>query len=206
MIAIVDYGIGNLASITNALNKLKVHSIITADPDEIRNAAALILPGVGAAGEGMKNLKKKNLDQLLMNEINRGKPLLGICLGMQLLFEKSEEGDVECLGVIKGKVIKFKKERKVPQIGWNQIRIQQFNNETMKQLFLDIPNKSYFYFVNSYYCEQDDKSIIAAETIYGEKFPSVIIQKNIVATQFHPEKSGKVGYRLLENIIRSFIC
>ena len=198
MIAIIDYGIGNLASITNALNRLKIISIITADLIQIRKADGLILPGVGAAGEGMKNLKKNNLDRLLVYEINRCKPFLGICLGMQLLFEKSEEGDVECLGVIKGKVIKFKKERKVPQIGWNQVRIKNYELR-IKNLWTGIPDKSYFYFVNSYYCEPDDKSIISAETIYGEKFPSVVMQKNIVATQFHPEKSGDVGMKFLEN-------
>lgn len=199
MIVIIDYGIGNLASVINALNRLKIQAKISSDPREIKKAGALILPGVGAAGEGMKNLKKKNLDKLLIVEINRGKPFLGICLGMQLLFDKSEEGNAKCLEVLKGKVRKFKKERKIPQIGWNDIRIQQFKKKTMKQLFLDIPNNSYFYFVNSYYCEPDDKSIIAAETVYGEISPSVVIQKNIVATQFHPEKSGKVGMQFLKN-------
>ncbi len=198
MIAIIDYGIGNLASVTNALSRLKIKSMITADSIQISEADGLILPGVGAAGEGMKNLKNKNLDKLLIREINSGKPFLGICLGMQLLFEKSEEGGAECLGVIKGMVIKFKKERKVPQIGWNQIKVQS-SKFKVQSLFRNIPNKSYLYFVNSYYCEPVDKSIIVADTVYGEKFPSVVMQKNIVATQFHPEKSGKAGMQFLKN-------
>ncbi len=212
MIAIIDYGIGNLASITNVLNRLKIESIITSDPDEIEKAAGLILPGVGAAGEGMKNLKVRNLDKLIITEIKRGKPFLGICLGMQLLFEKSEEGDVECLGILKGVVKKFRKEKKVPQIGWNQVKYQISNIKNqkyklnIKNLTTGIPNSSYFYFVNSFYCEPEDKSIIAAETVYGEKFTSIIVKDNLVATQFHPEKSGKVGFRLLENFVRSFSC
>lgn len=198
MIAVIDYGIGNLASVINAFNRLKIPAKISSDPREIKKASALILPGVGAAGEGMKNLKEKNLDKLLVAEINRGKPFLGICLGMQLLFENSEEGDVGCLGIIKGTVLKFNKEKKVPQIGWNQIKVKSPKLK-VKSLFRNIPNNSYFYFVNSYYCEPVDKSVIAAETVYGENFPSVVMQDNIVATQFHPEKSGKVGMQYLKN-------
>ncbi|MBI4990487.1 imidazole glycerol phosphate synthase subunit HisH [Candidatus Gottesmanbacteria bacterium] len=196
MIAIIDYGIGNLASITNALNRLSVKSKITADLDEIKKAGGLILPGVGNAGEGMKNLKERKLDKLIKEEIQKGKSFLGICLGMQLLFEKSEEGSVECLGILKGMVKKFQKERKIPQIGWNRVKL--------KILFKNIPDKSFFYFVNSYYCVPEDKSIVAAETEYGEEFASIIVKDNIVATQFHPEKSGRVGYQLLYNIIHYF--
>ncbi|MBI3379473.1 imidazole glycerol phosphate synthase subunit HisH [Candidatus Gottesmanbacteria bacterium] len=205
MIAIIDYGIGNLASITNALNKLNIKSIITDDVDEMKKASGLILPGVGAAGEGMKNIKERKLDKVLIETVKRGKPFLGICLGMQLLFEKSEEGQVECLGVLKGMVKKFRKERKVPQIGWNQIKYQKQKMNTL-QLFSGIPNDSYFYFVNSYYCIPEDSSIIAAKTIYGEDFASVVVQKNIVATQFHPEKSGKAGFNLLGNFARNLLC
>ncbi len=202
MIAIIDYGIGNLASIQNALDRLKIASMITNKPDEIRKANGLILPGVGAAQEGMKNLKKRNLDRLLIGEIVSRKPFLGICLGMQLLFDKSEEGDVKCLGVLKGTVKKFKKERKVPQIGWNRV-ITMNQEPRTKNLFKNIPDKSYFYFVNSYYCEPKDRSVIIGETDYGEKFASIIIKNNIVATQFHPEKSGAVGQQLLSNWIKT---
>lgn len=198
MIAIIDYGIGNLASITNALNRLKIASNITNDPAEIRKADGLILPGVGAAGEGMKNLKKKRFDQLIVEEINRGKAFLGICLGMQLLFEKSEEGNVNCLGILEGTVKKFTKERKVPQIGWNEVKIRNPKPE-IRNLFQRIPDKRYFYFVNSYYCVPKKKSMIVGETEYGEKFASIIVSDNILATQFHPEKSGKAGMQFLQN-------
>lgn len=202
MIAIIDYGIGNLASITNALKRLKIESIITADPGQIKKAAGLILPGVGAAGEGMMNLQERKLDRAIITETKTGKPFLGICLGMQLLFERSQEGNVNCLGILKGTVKKFKKERKIPQIGWNEVRIM--NKELgIKNLFKGIHDNSYFYFVNSYYCVPKDQSIITAETEYGEKFASVIVKNNIVATQFHPEKSGKIGLRLLNNFIKS---
>lgn len=200
MIAVLDYGVGNLASIKNALDRLKTASVITNNQEKIRKADGLIMPGVGSAAEGMKNLVKNNLDKLLISEIIGGKPFLGICLGMQLLFEKSDEGKVDCLGVIKGEVRKFKKERKIPQIGWNQVGIK--NKETEK-LFEDIPNKSFFYFVNSYYCIPEDESIIAGETEYGEKFASVIIKGNVTATQFHPEKSGKTGQKLLSNWLKT---
>lgn len=194
MIVIIDYGLGNLASITNALNKLGIQSRISGNPSVIKKAKALILPGVGAAGEGMKNLKVKGLDKIILQEIKKGKPLLGICLGMQLLFEKSEEGKIECLGVFKGMVKKFKKERKIPQIGWNNVLF------TKKQkLFQNIPDKSFFYFVNSFYCQPQDKSIITGTTEYGERFASIVIKDNVVGMQFHPEKSADSGLQLLKN-------
>ncbi|MCJ7740127.1 imidazole glycerol phosphate synthase subunit HisH [Candidatus Microgenomates bacterium] len=191
MIAIIDYGLGNLASVSNAFTKLGIPTEISSDPLVLTKTKALIFPGVGAAGEGMKNLAKKGLTKVIQEEVKRGKPVLGICLGMQLLFDKSEEGNVNCLGLLKGQVKKFRKERKIPQIGWNQV--------TMKKLFFNIPDKSFFYFVNSYYCLPAEKSIIVGETDYGEKFASIIVQNNIIATQFHPEKSGKVGFQLLKN-------
>ncbi len=204
MIAVIDYGIGNLGSVANALIKLGKEFQISGDLDVVQKAEMLILPGVGAAGKGMENLENRNLDRFLTEEIKRGKPFLGICLGMQLLFEKSEEGNVNCLGLLKGKVKKFKRERKVPQIGWNKVEIQQCSNATMKQLFKNIPDESYFYFVNSYYCIPQDNSIIAGATEYGEKFASLIVKNNIIATQFHPEKSGVLGFKLLKNIINIF--
>ena len=206
MIGIIDYGIGNLGSIANALIKLNKKFLISGNPLQLKNAEILILPGVGSALAGMKNIKKIKLDKFIVEEIKRGKSFVGICLGMQLLFEKSEEGNVPCIGIIKGKVKKFQKERKVPQIGWNQVRIKKDAWGIKNKLFTGIPNDSYFYFVNSYYCIPDDKSIIAAETEYGEKFASIIVKDNIIATQFHPEKSGKVGFQLLNNFIRIAKC
>lgn len=202
MIVVVDYELGNLASIVNALKKLEIPSRISSDPNMIKKAKALILPGVGAAREGMKNLKNTGLDKVITKEIQNSKPILGICLGMQLLFERSEEGDVECLGILKGIVKKFCKERKIPQIGWNEVEIQSHPDSIgtkLKILFKNIPNGSYFYFINSYYCKPEDKSIIVGKTEYGKEFTSVIVKDNIVATQFHPEKSGKAGLQFLKN-------
>jgi glutamine amidotransferase len=205
MITIIDYGIGNLASVKNALDKLGVKNVISSNPKTIKQAKALILPGVGAASEGMNNLRLTGLDKVIIMEINKGKPVLGICLGMQLLFEKSEEGNVDCLGILKGKVRKFEKEKKVPQIGWNNMKMEQNHNVAIEQLFKNIANNSYFYFVNSYYCIPEDETIIAGETEYGEKFASVIIKDNIVTTQFHPEKSGKVGFQFIKNFMEIYL-
>ena len=204
MIVVIDYGIGNIASITNALNRLNIPAVISRSISTIEKADCLILPGVGAAGEGMRNLQKSGLDKVIKKEIIKGKKFLGICLGMQLLFERSEEGNVECLGLLKGRVKKFKRERKVPQIGWNQVRIKNAELGIKNKLFNKISDNSYFYFVNSFYCTPEDKSLIVGETEYGEKFASVIIKNNIIATQFHPEKSGILGIKLLNNIIKYF--
>lgn len=201
MIVIIDYGLGNLGSVKNTLNKLGVDSMISKSIDDIKKADALILPGVGSAKQGMKNLKERGLDKILINEIKKGKPFLGICLGMQLLFSSSEEGNTECLNVVDGKVKKFSTNLKVPQIGWNQMKYQRSNIKVQK-LFKKIPNKSSFYFVNSYYCQPDDKSIVVGETEYGVNFCSILIKKNIVATQFHPEKSGQIGQQFIKNWIK----
>lgn len=197
MIVIIDYEVGNLASVKNALDKLGAKSVISNDPEIIKEATALILPGVGAAGQGMRNLKKQGLDKVVIDEINKGKPFLGICLGMQLLFEDSEEGDVKCLGVLKGSVKKFKKMKKVPQIGWNQIDLEKESS-----FFKDIKDKSYFYFVNSFYCSPQDKEVVAAVTTYGETFSSIVQKDNVIGVQFHPERSGKAGFKLLENFVK----
>jgi glutamine amidotransferase len=223
MIAIIDYGVGNVGSLLNVFGRLGVAACVTASKKTIKQTNLIILPGVGAAGEGMRNLKAKGLDTVLKEEIDKGKLFLGICLGMQLLFEKSEEGDVNCLGILKGKVVKFQKEKKVPQIGWNEIKIktqrsparialpeaatslqagtQSVAGGKLKNIFKNIKDKSYYYFVNSYYCEPKDESIIAAVSEYGELFPSIIVKENIIATQFHPEKSSTDGFLFLQNII-----
>jgi|SRR3989344_2319976 len=186
MIVVIDYGIGNVGSVVNALDKLGVESKISSDPRVIKKARGIILPGVGNAKQGMENLKKRKLDKVIIEEIKKGKPFLGICLGMQLLFDKSEEGNVKCLGVFKGTVKKFKKERKIPQIGWNNVS----------------PDNSFFYFVNSYYCVPSDEKIIVGTTTYGETFASVVRKDNIFGVQFHPEKSGKAGFALLKNFLK----
>jgi len=199
MIVIVDYGLGNLGSVKNALDKLGVVSMISKLRKDIENADGLILPGVGSAKQGMENIIKRGLDKFLVNEIKKGKPFLGICLGMQLLFSKSEEGNVKCLNVIEGNVKMFNnKNLKVPQIGWNEVRVKS-EKLRVKNLFKNIPKNSSFYFVNSYYCQPDDKSVIAAKTKYGINYCSVLIKNNIIATQFHPEKSGQFGRQFIKN-------
>lgn len=197
MIGIIDYGIGNLGSVANALKKLKADYFISGNVTDLQKAKLLILPGVGSAQTGMENLKKRKMADFLISEIKREKPFLGICLGMQLLFDFSEEGNISCLKIFKGNVKKFQKMRKVPQIGWNKVTFKKNN-------FMDIRNNSFFYFVNSYYCLPQDKSIIAGVTNYGEEFASIIYRKNLLATQFHPEKSGRSGFRLLNNFIRKY--
>lgn len=201
MIVIVDYGLGNLGSVKNTLDKLGVDSMISKSASDIEKADALILPGVGSANQGMENLKKRNLDKILVKEIKKGKPFFGICLGMQLLFSKSEEGNINCLNIIAGKVKKFNLQLKVPQIGWNEVRIKNLKLR-VQNLFFDIPNSSSFYFVNSFYCQPKDKSIIVGETEYGINYCSVLVKDNITATQFHPEKSGQIGQQFIKNWLK----
>jgi len=195
MIVIIDYGLGNLGSVKNALDKLGVDSMVSKSVKDIEKATGLILPGVGSATEGMKNLRKSGLNKVILKQIKLKKPILGICLGMQLLFFLSEEGNTECLNVIEGKVKKFNNKLKVPQIGWNQVK------QKPSKLFLSIKDKSYFYFVHSYYCQASEEKIIRGSTDYGINFTSVIEDKNIFGVQFHPEKSGENGLKLLKNFV-----
>jgi len=197
MIVIIDYGLGNLGSVKNTLDKLGIDSVVSDSIKMIRKASGLILPGVGSAKQGMENLKKRKLDKVLINEIKKGKPFLGICLGMQLLFSWSKEGNISCLNIIEGKVKKFNSQLKVPQIGWNTVE-QKIKN----QLFKDILKNSSFYFVNSYYCQPKDKSIVVGKSEYGVNFCSVLVKENITATQFHPEKSGQIGQQFIKNWIK----
>lgn len=194
MITIIDYDLGNLGSVKNALDKLGVDSVVSSSTTDIERAQGLILPGVGAAGEGMKNLKERELDVLIKQEVQKGKPLLGICLGMQLLMTKSEEGNVKCLNIIPGSVKKFKTKLKIPQIGWNTVKAKDNT-----PLLRCIPKNSYFYFVHSYYCAPMEMNNTEATTQYGEMFSSVVRNKNVFGVQFHPEKSGTSGLQLLKN-------
>lgn len=191
MIAIINYGSGgNLQSVKKVFDYLKEKSKITFNKKEIYRAERVVLPGVGNFGEAIKNLERRNLLKTLKKSIeSQKKPYLGICLGLQLLFEKSEESpNVEGLGIFEGKVKKFEK-GKVPQIGWNEIIPTKEGN---------IFKRGYAYFVNSYYVLPEDKSIIAAKTDYFGEFTSAIQKENILAVQFHPEKSGKFGIELLQ--------
>ncbi|PJC32830.1 imidazole glycerol phosphate synthase subunit HisH [Candidatus Roizmanbacteria bacterium CG_4_9_14_0_2_um_filter_36_12] len=198
MIVIIDYGLGNLASVKNALDKLGIDSVISNSIKQIEAGSALILPGVGSANQGMKNLKRVKLDKAIVDQLNLDKSFLGICLGMQLLFSKSDEGNVKCLNIIEGTVKKFNSRLKVPQIGWNTVE-----QKTENKLFKNIPKNSSFYFVNSYYCQPSDESVAVGESEYGINFCSVLVKKNIVATQFHPEKSGQVGRQFIKNWIKT---
>ena len=197
MIGIIDYKLGNLTSVKNALDKLGVPSFITDDSLKLQDASGLILPGVGAAGTGMKNLKAKKLDQLIIEEIKKGKPFLGICLGMQLLFEKGNEGEeVYGLGILDGTVERFQ-DLKVPHMGWNQVKCSTSDSA----LFAGIPDSSNFYFCHSYYVKPKYPQDVAAQTDYGIKFVSSITRQNVFGVQFHPEKSQTLGLSVLKNFV-----
>lgn len=196
MIGVIDYKAGNGPSVLNALNNLKIEASLVSTPQQIEKCDAIILPGVGSAEATVSSIKEMNcLDAIEDMVLNRGVPFMGICIGLQVLFEHSEEGDVDCFGWIRGSVKKFpERSVRVPQIGWNEASF------TQSHPILNGLNKSeYFYFVNSYYVEPIDNSIILAETEYGSKFCSMISYKNIIASQFHIEKSGVVGLKILRN-------
>jgi len=201
MIAVIDMGVGNLKSVSKAVEYLGYKARLTTSKNVIKRAEAVILPGVGSFDRGIRGLKRKGLDRVLVDEINRGKNFLGICLGFQILFEKSEEGKSRGLGVLKGKVVRFTgKNIKIPHIGWNQIKIK--NRKEGLKIFENITDKSYFYFVHSYYCVPKDKGIVLCNTDYGVSFVSGIVKDNIYAFQFHPEKSGELGFRVLNNFLK----
>lgn len=195
MIAIIDYGAGNLKSVTNALDFLRADYKVTNEKEDIKKSDKIIFPGVGSFGDCMNSLKDKNLIKTLKEEIIK-KPYLGICLGLQVLFEESEENpDAKGLSIFKGKCKRFEnKKLKVPQIGWNSINIIKKDN-----LLKKIKNNSYFYFVHSYYVGPKDDGIISAKTDYGIEYCSGIAKDNIFAFQFHPERSGGIGLRILKN-------
>lgn len=202
MIAIVDYGMGNLRSVSKALEKVGGKIEITADSERIRKAKAVVLPGVGAFSQAMTNLKKLNLLSVLTEVIQLKKYFLGICLGFQLLFTESEEGNCKGLNIIKGKVRKFNfPGLKVPHIGWNTIKLKVKSEKSKVKIFNGIPDNSYFYFVHSYYGEPKNKNVVTATTLYGLQFASVVCKENLFAVQFHPEKSEKLGLQFLKNFV-----
>lgn len=204
MITIIDYGVGNLGSICTMLDRIGQRYTIGLSPSDILQADALLLPGVGAAGVGMNNLKENGLDIALKRAIAKSTPFLGICLGMQLLFDFSEENLTACLEIISGSVKKFTVERKVPQIGWNEVTPNQENTYS-ERLFTGIPKDSAFYYVNSYFPYPANKNLCAATSVYGESFTAVIATDSIVATQFHPEKSGEVGLQFIKNFMKEYV-
>lgn len=197
MIVVVDYGMGNLKSVLNAFSKLGAEVAVSGDPRSVEDASTIVLPGVGAFGRCMENLEKKGLASVIKEHIRKGKRYLGICLGMQILFESSEETPgVGGLGIIKGTVPRFTGTVKIPHMGWNSIT-------TLKKgpMLKGIRSGDFFYFVHSYYCAPDDRSVIATTTDYDGPFSSSVEQGNLFACQFHPEKSQGVGLRLLKNFL-----
>ena len=199
MISIVDYGSGNLRSVEKAFQSRGFDAKITRDPGEISAASACVLPGVGSFGRAAENLDKFGLTQALKGFIASGRPFMGICLGLQLLFPASEESPgASGLGFIKGKVLKFDAPgMKIPHMGWNSVRIVKDN-----PVFNGIEDDSYFYFVHSFYGLPEDGTLSAGLTEYGVNFPSVIIKDNIYLFQFHPEKSRGKGLKIIENFAR----
>lgn len=197
MIAIVDYGMGNLRSVQKAFEKIGATARIIPFPRDIEKANGIVLPGVGAFGQAMENLRLIGWDTALRQATVRGVPFIGICLGMQLLFESSEEmGWHEGLGILPGAVKRFNGDLKVPQMGWNQIHIRQVH-----PLLHEVPDGSYAFFVHSYYCVPREPSLVLATTDYGIEFASVVGRDNVFGAQFHPEKSQVVGLKILENFV-----
>jgi len=197
---VIDYGAGNLRSVVRALTKVGATLRVTSDPDVARGAPAVVLPGVGATLDTMLSLQRLGMDQAIGEIIRAGTPFLGICVGMQVLCEQSEEfGPHACLDVVGGSVRRLPDGQKVPQIGWNQVRY--INGAGDHPLFADIPDESDFYFVHSYYCDLADDRLPAGATDYGVTFPSALLRDNLAAVQFHPEKSGRWGLQLLTNFV-----
>ena len=197
-IVVVDYDAGNLRSVARAVERVAEAPIVSADPADIDRAEMVILPGVGAAADTMSNLRSRNLVAPIDAYIAAGRPFLGVCMGLQALLDWSEEGDgQECLGVIAGRIVRFPASKlKVPHMGWNTVEW------TREHAFSEgIASGSYFYFVHSFYPKLDDPTLALGETEYGVRFPSVVARENVVATQFHPEKSGDDGLQLYRNFI-----
>lgn len=197
-IAIIDYGTGNLRSVQKAFERVGAETVVTSDPSHIAEAQGVVLPGVGAFGDAMENLRRAGLDGAVLRAIEEGRPFLGICLGMQILFEEGEEmGLHKGLGVFGGRVVRFDTKLKVPHIGWNQIHIRR---ET--PLLQGVPDGGYAYFVHSYYARPAEPEIILATTDYGIDYASIVGRDNVFGIQFHPEKSQEVGLKILGNFVR----
>jgi glutamine amidotransferase len=197
-VAIIDYGVGNLRSVEKAFAATGCEAVVSGDESVLRAAERLVLPGVGAFAACMNALSERGFDRLVRERVSEGTPLLGVCVGMQLLFEESDEfGSTPGLGLLQGRVRRFNDELVVPHVGWNRV-YQRGQHE----LFADVGDKSFFYFVHSYYCEPVEESVVAGETEYGVNYASVVAHKNICGVQFHPEKSQDAGLRLLRNFAR----
>jgi len=197
-VVIVDYGAGNLHSVSRAVVNAGTRPLVTSNPAYLDDAEAVIVPGVGAAADTMANLRANGFVEPIRDYIASGRPFLGVCMGQQALFDASEEGgEHECLGILAGRVVRFSNGLKVPHMGWNQARIVR-----QHPIFEGIADGSYFYFVHSYYPRPEDPAVVIGETEYGVTFASVIARENVVATQFHPEKSGEAGLRMYANFLK----
>jgi imidazole glycerol-phosphate synthase subunit HisH len=198
-VAIIDYGVGNLRSVEKAFAAVGVDAVVTGNQQTLQSADRLVLPGVGAFGACMQELKQTGLVDLVLDRVQQGTPLLGICVGMQMLFDESSEfGRTRGLGLLKGTVRRFSDELNVPHVGWNQV-----SERSTDRLFEGVPNNSFFYFVHSYYCEPSDAEVMIGETDYGVRFAAMVAEKNICGVQFHPEKSQVAGLKLLKNFAMS---
>jgi imidazole glycerol-phosphate synthase subunit HisH len=198
VIVIIDYQAGNLTSVVRSLKALGVEGTVTQDPAVVAQASRVIFPGVGAAGKAMATLRELGLDQALRHSFQRGIPILGICLGAQIILEHSEENDAACLGLLPGRTLPLPRSQglKIPHMGWNRVRFLREH-----QIFKGLPEGAEYYFVHSYYPAPAQKTMVLGVTDHGLEFPSAIGWRNLVATQFHPEKSGRFGLQILENFL-----
>ena len=198
MIAVIDYGAGNVRSVVNAINKWGYQAKITSVPREIITAQAVVLPGVGAAADTMNSLEKLDITEVIRQLIEERRPLLAVCVGLQILLSGTEEGGWhECLGIIPGKVRRLPDGLKIPHMGWNQVK-----QRLTHPIFEGIPDEANFYFVHSFYVDPEDISVVAGTTDYGVSMCSMLVKDNLVATQFHPEKSGEHGLKMYVNFLK----
>ena len=197
-LVVIDYESGNLRSVTRALESQGASPVVTGDAVQLQDADAVVLPGVGSGPSAMLALSQRGLVQPLRAFVASGKPFLGVCLGLQLLLERTEEGDAQCLGVLKGQVRRLpdRDGLKIPHMGWNNVNLR-----SKHPAIQDIPQNSYFYFVHSYYADPDDSESVLGATEYGVSFCSIFARGNLIATQFHPEKSGAAGLRIYKNFV-----
>ena len=201
-IAIIDYDAGNIRSVQKALEECGASARITADAEDIASADGVVFPGQGACDSSMRSIHERGLFDVIRSSIDSGKPFLGVCLGLQLLLESSEEGDEPCLAILKGSTKRLPPEKtdqaglKIPHMGWNSVSLSIDH-----PVFKGIPDRSYFYFVHSYYADPEDRNVVAGTTNYGIDFCSAVAWDNVAAVQFHPEKSGTVGLRLYRNFL-----
>lgn len=200
MVTIVDYGSGNIRSVEKAIQRLGWNTLITDSSTQIVESEAIIFPGQGNSESAMVRLNERDLVNPLREVIGRGTPFFGVCLGMQVLLDSSEEGPTPCLGITKGKVVLLPPEVKRPHMGWNRVNLKGEH-----PVFHGVDSGSYFYFVHSYYADPNEPDIVLGTTEYGVEFSSVIAIGNLIATQFHPEKSGTLGLRLYENFLSNVV-